>query len=212
MLSTEKAFDSLLCMKIRKKKPTLLILNGSLHGSKKNCGEILRFIRARFKSQFSFLICNLNDHKSSDLIKQISSADALLVLSGTYWESWGSPLQRFFEDYTHLETHSFVMGKPAAAIVLCHSTGGKSVLSRILANLNMFGFVIPPLCGIELSYVAQVARTSRSSELRDDLWSLEDLEVMIHNLLECIKPSLDYRSWIVDKKNYRKKWVRSDSR
>ena len=70
----------------------------------------------------------------------LKMAEAVLFVTGTYWDSWGSPLQKFLEDHAYLETSPVLMGKPAGAIVLQHFCGGKAVLSRLQGVLSTWDF------------------------------------------------------------------------
>ena len=131
--------------------------------------------------------------------RNIKKADCLIFSTGTYWDSWGSPMQQLFEKMTILEGSNYLLGKPACAIVTMHSVGGKEVCSRILGNLVSLGCMIPPFAGFAYSYADHVAHKSRTSgkRLLDDVWHIEDLETLLHNLIKAadIESKPEYRVW-----------------
>lgn len=187
----------------------LLILNGSIQGNKGNCGLLIKSLEKKYASMFQISVTHLKSENIRQITKKLMKADCLLFVTGTYWESWGSPLQKFFEDFTDLEASEAFVGKPAGAVVLCHSVGGKSVLSRLLSNLNLFGCLIPPFCGMELSLVAQsMLSADRTNVHQKDLWHIDDIETLMINLQKAIQGRRDYQAWPVDKKNFRKIWIR----
>ena len=189
----------------------LLIVNGSVNGSKGNCAKVAGFVEKR-AAGFAASHLVLKEASRRSVLSKLEEADCFLFLTGTYWESWGSPLQKFFEDFSELEASEAFLGKPAACGVLCHSTGGKSVLSRLQATLNLFGCVIPPFCGVEISLLAQVAlRADPKGKHVDDIWSLADFEVVLKNLQAALKGG-KYTAWPTDMKNFRKVWVETPKR
>ena len=188
-------------------KPKILILNGSIHGAMNNCGELIKQIKKEFP-EVDLLVSHLKTEKPRETKRKLAKAQAILVISGVYWESWGHPLQIFLERFTDLEATNYFVGKPLGAIVLCHSVGGKSVLSKILANFNLFGCLIPPFAGMELSLVAQMALDSKKqNQHKEDIWSFNDVSLIIENIVLSIKPNI-YKKWATDNKNFRKRWIK----
>lgn len=184
----------------------ILILNGSIHGDAGNCGLLIRELKRNHKA-IRFQTVNLK--KSSygpGLAKKIAKADAILCLTGTYWDSWGSPLQKFLEDATELEARPEVLGKPVGICVLMHSVGGKAVLSRLQGVFSTMGFLIPPLSGVTYSLSGQLALKSRNVHAKD-FWCLDDMNVVIENLKLAAQAKIAWQTWPVDRKNFRKKWV-----
>jgi len=116
--------------------------------------------------------------------KAIHHADCLILGTGTYWDSWGSPMQQFFEKMTILEGSTYLRGKPAAAIVTMHSVGGKEVASRMLGNLINLGCTIPPFAGFAYSYSDHIAHKAKvaGKKIMDDVWNIEDIDTIIDNL------------------------------
>jgi chromate reductase, NAD(P)H dehydrogenase (quinone) len=178
----------------------LLIIEGGIHGQKHNCGEIVKALKelSPFKETS---ICYLSE--KSPLEKEYCEADAYLFVTGTYWDSCGWPMQKFFEDFTHLECDSRIMGKPAGVIVLCHTVGGKSVLSRLQGVLSCQGYLIPPLTGMVL------ARDSMNSN-SEDSWSLADMDTVLQNLHKASIIQVPWVRWPVDRGDFEKTWVDLD--
>lgn len=186
----------------------ILILNGSIHGDSGNCGLLIRELRRRHK-EIQWVLVNL--HKSSygpGLIQKIKRADAILCMSGTYWDSWGSPLQKFLEEATDLEARPEILGKPMGVCVLMHSVGGKAVLSRLQGVFSTMGFMIPPMSGMAYSLSGQLALKSKNAHAKD-FWCVEDLDVIVENLKIAAKAKVAWQTWPVDRKNFRKKWVKA---
>ncbi|MGZ3773167.1 MAG: flavodoxin family protein [Pseudobdellovibrionaceae bacterium] len=190
------------------KQKRLLILNGSIQGAKGNCGLLIEKLKKNYSSFFQISVSHLKTESASLTTKKLLKADCLFFVTGTYWESWGSPLQKFFEDFTELEATEVFLGKPAGFVVLCHSVGGKSVLSRMQANINLFGCLLPPFCGMELSLVSQeLLKLDPNNRHQKDLWQIDDLEIILHNLQAAAQGQAHYLAWPVDKKHFRKKWI-----
>jgi multimeric flavodoxin WrbA len=129
--------------------------------------------------------------------RHIKASNMLIFCTGTYWDSWGSPMQLLFEKMTQIEGKKHLLGKPAGAIVTMHSVGGKEVCSRILGNLVSLGCLIPPFTGFAYAYSDHVAHKSRVSgkKLLDDVWHLDDLEAFIHNMFEAHTGTKDFKVW-----------------
>jgi multimeric flavodoxin WrbA len=194
------------------KRKKLFILNGSIQGNKGNCGLLIANLKNKYAQEFKISVSHLKDETRQQIQKKLMDAEILLFVTGTYWESWGSPLQKFLEEFTDLEATKAFVGKPAGFVVLCHSTGGKSVLSRLQANLNLFGCQLPPFCGMELSMVSQALSKSESKNIHlKDLWTFEDINLILKNLQRAAEAVVNYEAWAVDKKNFKKVWVEKSS-
>lgn len=129
-------------------------------------------------------------------------------MTGTYWDSWGSPLQIFFENMTDLEGRDSIVGKPAVVCVLNHSVGGKGVLSRMQGVLSTLGFLIPPMSGMVFSWINQeVTKKKGHKDAVKDLWSLEDLGPIVENFEKALDLNIKWKSWPVDRNDYRKVWI-----
>lgn len=185
----------------------ILIINGSLGASQ---GNTIHLIAKAFsfleKSGASVRIMNLNE-RHPNIKESMEWAQGFLFASGTYWDSWGSPLQRFLEEITPYEGTELFLGKPAAVIISMHSVGGKSVLSRLQGVLNTFGILIPPMSGMAYSLSVQAA-LEHVEEFEADFWSPEDIEIIVHNLLTAAFNKTDYRSWKVDRSDPSRRWIK----
>ncbi|MBK9323084.1 MAG: NAD(P)H-dependent oxidoreductase [Bdellovibrionaceae bacterium] len=185
----------------------ILILNGSIHGAAGNSGLIVRRLR-KTHSDVQWDLVNLKSSSyGKGLLAKLKKADAVLILTGTYWDSWGSPLQRFLEEATVLEADASVVGKPVGACVLMHSVGGKEVLSRLQGVLSTMGFLIPPMSGMAYSLSGQLSAAHRNKHAQD-FWLLEDLDIIVKNLKIASEKKFNWQSWAVDRKNFRENWVR----
>lgn len=192
-----------------------LIINGSIHGSQKNSGKMLETLNhyISLNSQYQTVqtevihLAECKDYKRIE--KSVLDADAFIFITGTYWDSWGSPLQAFLEVATEWEGKSHFFAKPVAVIVGMHSVGGKSVLSRLLGVLNSFGAWVPPYCGIVFSMAAQESLAS-GSKYSEDLWQPKDLKVLLENLYQAVRLTAPAKkqmtSWQIDSDNYTDIW------
>jgi multimeric flavodoxin WrbA len=188
-------------------KRKVLVLNGSPSGAKGNCAEFIREIKTRIDAKFEVLHL-ANEKFDAAFKKKISEASAVVFVTGTYWDSWGSPLQRFLEDMTEMEASSAIMGKPCAVFVLMHSVGGKSVLSRLQGVLSTMGFLIPPMSGMVYSLVSDIALKSKTSHAKD-FWQLDDADLILENLIKACELNVLWATWPVDKKDPRRKWLKT---
>jgi multimeric flavodoxin WrbA len=181
----------------------VLIINGAIGGRTGNTSMLLKKVKKTILKQHDNVrvkIIQLYPTFCWNTVKRnIKRADCLIFSTGTYWDSWGSPMQQLFEKMTILEGSDYLLGKPACAIVTMHSVGGKEVCSRILGNLVSLGCMIPPFAGFAYSYADHVAHKSRTSSKRllDDVWHIEDLETLLHNLIKAadIESKPEYRVW-----------------
>lgn len=186
----------------------ILIINGSISGNKGNCAKLIEQIKKHIAKSYSVDVLTLAETSNKKIIeKKLSKTSAFIFTTGTYWDSWGSPLQKFLEDFTDLEGSPVFMGKPCAVFVLNHSVGGKSVLSRLQGVLSTFGCVIPPMSGMVYSLVNDLVIKKTKSVHADDLWSLSDIAVAVANLHLATNAEIEWQSWAVDRKNFRKVWV-----
>jgi NAD(P)H-dependent FMN reductase len=186
----------------------ILIVNGSLGGGSGNTARALAQF-SRHLSPASVVTCHLSDGVIPTAA-DFSKADGYLFSSGVYWDSWGSPMQKFFELVTPLEGDPCWFGKPAACLVTMHSVGGKEVLSRMQGVLNTFGLYTPPMSALAYSLANQVAlRVGEDAGSHvDDLWSLGDLEIVAKNLATAASaPRLKWKSWPVDRANPQRIWL-----
>src|SRR4051812_35078991 len=104
---------------------TLLALNGALRGGDGNTGHALAHAVRMVPADVAVTTVSLCDWTGTtdDLVARVDRADGLLLATGTYWSSWGSPLQRFLEVLTPHEASPVLLGKPVAAVVTMDSVG-----------------------------------------------------------------------------------------
>lgn len=195
-------------MKKQNLSKKILIFNGSPGGRRGNCGHWIHTLEKQLKPHARTEVITLEEKGFSRSVQtSMQEADGMIFVTGTYWDSWGSPLQSLLEDMTHLEATSTLLGKPAAVFVLMHSVGGKSVLSRLQGVLSTLGFLIPPMSGMVYSLASDIALKSRSSFAKD-FWQKEDSKLILENLLIACELKNKWVSWPVDKKDPRRRWLR----
>lgn len=187
----------------------ILILNGSPQGRKSNCEKLAALLKKKVKAEvFHLAESKWTAGEKKKLFKQLTKAKGFIFLTGTYWDSWGSPLQMFLENVTDLEGSPTFLGKPAIVMVLNHSVGGKGVLSRLQGVLSTLGCLIPPMSGFVYSWVNdQVLKNKSKSEAHKDLWSLDDLEDILKNFQKALQIKINWQRWPVDRKDYRQIWL-----
>jgi chromate reductase len=187
--------------------PKLLLVNGSLGGRDGNTAALLDLAARHLAPKTELFRIDLAERPGFGRhAASILEADAFLFATGTYWDSWGSPLQRFLEEATESEGTGAWLGKPAAALVTMHAVGGKGVLSRLLGVLNTLGCAIPPMGGLVVSLANQMALRAEENA---DLWRPSDLEIVCHNLLEAANGGRDHRAWPVDREGYPGRWLQT---
>lgn len=193
----------------------ILIINGSLGGATGNTNVLINeCCKLISEKNFSTDVIHLHDFFSTHadnsfllLKKELQSADGFLFTSGTYWDSWGSPMQRFLETITDLEATDVLMGKACAVVITMHSVGGKEVLSRLQGVLNTMGLLIPPMSGLVYALSTHLALQSQN-DFAKDFWSKDDLEIVLHNLSAGIHGEKTFMAWPVDKKDPTRLWNR----
>jgi chromate reductase len=187
----------------------VLIVNGSPNGSTGNCGKLITKIEKLLKDLVNVRVIHLAKLKSNkSLVGELRKSDGVLFVTGTYWDSWGSPLQAMFEDLTEHEGTNIFLGKPCAVFVLMHSVGGKGILSRMQGVLSTLGFLIPPMTGMVFSLVSQLAKSDKNSKHRKDVWDLEDLNPILGNFILGLDIKIPWQSWPVDRENFRRVWLK----
>lgn len=188
--------------------PHVLIINGSLGGSTGNTAELLALAEERLVRQGTVTTLELVREPSMDrILEECSRADGFLFGTGTYWDSWGSPLQRFLEMTAHTEGMPYWFGKPVGAIVTAHAVGAKSVLSRLFGVLNVYGMLIPPLAGLTYTWANDVALANSPEHLSHELWTTNDVEVICHNLLEALRGGTEWHTWPTCEGRSSEKWL-----
>lgn len=187
--------------------PKILCVNGSLGGADGNTARLIAELRSCLGSRVEWRELTLSKAGAGEGAEAaLAWADGFAFATGTYWDSWGSPLQRFLEDQTGTEATALWMGKPAAVLVTMHSVGGKGVLSRLQGVLNTLGCSIPPMSGMVYSLANHLA-LRQGSEFAEDLWQLDDLDSISHNLLQAFAASPEWKTWPVDREDPRRPWI-----
>lgn len=195
-------------------RPRILILNASLAGPAGNSARLLALLESHLSPHADLVRAELAGPDAfgfERLEPALRNAEAFVIATGTHWDSWSSPLQKFLEDATPAEATPLWLGKPVAVLVTEHSTGGKGVLSRLQGVLVTLGCTLPPLSGLVLSQAAQLARAGdeRSAALAADFWSPEDVRVAAHNLLLAARqPRVAWKTWPVDRADFHRVWLR----
>lgn len=184
----------------------ILLINGSLGGAGGNTGLMLHRFEKALLPHAELRTLHLAAEGGGRAEELLAWCDGLAVATGTYWDSWGSPLQKFLEDLTGTEASALWLGKPAAVLVTMHSVGGKGVLSRLQGVLNTLGCAIPPMSGFVYSLANQLARQT-PSDFADDFWQLADLAPIAQNLLAATKARGAYTAWPVDHADPRRRWI-----
>jgi multimeric flavodoxin WrbA len=190
-------------------KRTFLLINGSKYGCEGNTQTLMDEAAERLANYGEVQWLHLTEGVSVEAAENaLRAASAIVIGTGTYWDSWGSPLQRFLEDMTHTEGTDCWIGKPVAVLITMHSVGGKAVLSRLQGVLNTFGALIPPMCGIVYSAVAHAALRGEENAITEDLWRQSDLDIICHNLNESCNHANKWRSWPVERQHFSDKWLK----
>ena len=174
------------------------ILDGSLHGQGGNTYGVIQELISKLPKTIDFDYIELkNIDDALTLESRIRAADGYILGTGTYWQSWGSPLQRFLEQTTVWEATDVWLGKPLCTIVTMHSVGGMEVLSRLQANFALLGTLIPPMCCLVHSHVNQMALSA--NETNRDIWDLSSLDTIAHNFKVSLFGKQSYMTWDVDR-------------
>jgi len=190
---------------VRKKR--ILILNAASGGHTGNTAVLLDRAVRQLRPRATVMTLVLASGKSYvDVRKALARCDALVIGTGTYWDSWSHLLQRMLEDATADEGTALWLGKPAAVLVTMHAVGGKGVLSRLQGVLSTFGCAVPPMSGLVYSLVNQAAIQAGAAG-SDDLWCQEDVAIVCDNLLAALNPGQPYRAWPTDRRSFGDKWI-----
>jgi len=194
--------------------PNILIVNGSLGGATGNTAELLAMAEVRLReggAEVSHLeMCR--EPSMDRVLEAVTKADGFIFGTGTYWDAWGSPMQKFLEMTAHTEGQPMWVGKPAGAIVTAHAVGAKGVLTRLLGVMNVYGVLLPPFAGFSYTYVADTALPHASDHLRNELWTSADVDVICHNLLEAVNKTYQWVQWPTNEGKYGAKWLHVYSR
>ncbi len=179
----------------------LVVLDGSLRPNSGNTARALARCTAAFGGSVDVDRIALADYDGSisEMAARLRAAEGLLVGTGTYWGSWGSPLQRFLEVMTAYEATDVFLGKPASAVVTMDSTGGSEVAMRLSATFVCLGCATPPFGWMALSRIG-VELGERDPGATRDVWLPDDLAVLAENLLIAARAARPpFRAWSVER-------------
>ncbi|WP_438480604.1 flavodoxin family protein [Oleiharenicola lentus] len=192
---------------MKARRPTILLINASLAGDDGNTAVLMAHARrllARKATVESLTLAATPDFQA--IRSKLETADGFFFGTGTHWDSWSSVLQKFLEDATPSEGTKLWLGKPAAAVVSEHAVGGKGVLSRLQGVLLTLGCAIPSMSGLVISRAALIAAQHDANAARD-LWCVDDLRVVCHNLAEASRGGHKWKTWPVDRKDFNARWL-----
>jgi chromate reductase len=168
----------------------ILIINGSIRGQAGNswalASRAARYLQTELDTAAT--VFTLTDPKGSirEVYDMLVGFDGFLVVTGVYWNSWSSPLQRFIEVATAFENTAAFWGKPVACGVSMDSVGGLEVASRLQGVFGGLGCWSPPCSTLVLSRVGQeaiAASAGQVDDINEDVWRMDDLEVILKNLV-----------------------------
>lgn len=188
-----------------KTKSTILLINASLRGTEGNSSKIIERAATTINREkgMNASVLTLAEPLSdiSSVKKQLQQASAFFIVSGTYWNNWSSPLQRFIEVMSVFENTDVFFGKPVACAVTMDAAGGMEVAARLHATFSGFGCWSPPCSTLVISRVGQQA-VNASSKLKNDpnkdVWRLDDLEIVIQNLMTSANMKGKWKSWPIE--------------
>ncbi|MBO9564766.1 MAG: NAD(P)H-dependent oxidoreductase [Niastella sp.] len=180
----------------------ILLINGSIRGELGNAGAIVQQAASYLKQKHnvSSSILTLSQLKSSiaGVYDLLNSSSGFFVTTGTYWNSWGSPLQRFLEVMTAFENAPALFGKPVSCAITMDSVGGTDVAARLHFAFAGLGCWSPPCSTIVLSRTGQeaiAASVGKEDDPNEDVWRLSDLEVVLDNLVTATQIKPDWKCW-----------------
>jgi multimeric flavodoxin WrbA len=193
----------------------VLILNGSITGEDGSTYQCLcRAIQTLNQREISTGVIQLRNRTHlSPILEGLEAADALLIGTGSYWDSWGSPLQKLIEDIAGLDSTDTLFGKPVGFIVTCHSVGGKATLNRLQGVFNTMGLWTPPHGAMTYAMVSHEAfRLGLDGWKAMETWRLQDIDIVAHNLAEATLQTYQWKSWFVSDEPdeaFRQRWLAS---
>lgn len=174
----------------------VLVLNASLRGTTGNSWALVSKAKDWFgqEKNLSVEVLTLTDPMpaTQQVYDLLAAADGFLVVTGVYWNSWSSPLQRFLEVATAFENTPAFFGKPVACAVTMDSVGGTDVASRLQGVFSGLGCWSPPCSTLVLSRVgleAIAASAGQPDDPNEDVWRPDDLVIVWKNLVAAMQVS-----------------------
>lgn len=184
------------------KQSSILIINGSVRGNTGNSGKMAQWAHSYLQTQPSVKAGVLTLCEPLPAVERVyrllAAHDAFLLLTGVYWHSWGSPLQRFIEVVTAFEHSPAFSGKPVACGASMDSVGGAEMMARLLNVFSGLGCWSPPCACVLLSRVGQeamVASAGKENDENEDVWRMEDMEVVLDNLIIASRFKPEWKGW-----------------
>ena len=178
----------------------ILIINGSIRGNSGNSWALAQKAAGYLQQEHGVVVSTLTltdpipDIK--DVYELLKSCDGFLLVTGVYWNSWGSPLQFFLEVCTAFENTPAFFGKPVACAVSMDSVGGTDVANALHGALAGLGCWSAPCSTLVLSRVGLEAIESsagKENDPNDDVWRMDDLKIVLKNLVAAT--SVDRKQW-----------------
>ncbi|HUP13021.1 MAG TPA: NAD(P)H-dependent oxidoreductase [Niastella sp.] len=181
----------------------ILIINGSLRGTAGNSYAVAiqaeQMLTNDLQQQVTLLTLTDAQPSINDMYNLLFGCDALLVVTGVYWNNWSSPLQRFVEVTTAFENTPAFFGKPVACAVTMDSVGGIEVAARLQAVFGGLGCWSPPCSTLVLSRTGQeamAASAGKEDDLNEDVWRMDDMHIVLQNLVSAAAmPRNNWLAW-----------------
>lgn len=179
----------------------MLIVNGSIRGAKGDSGRVVSIVERLanlLQNSPPIQVLTLTDPmpRIEDVKHILNSHGSFLIVTGNYWSSWGSPLQRFLEVVTAYENSEVFFGKPLACVVSMDSVGGMDIAARLHGAFQGLGCWSPPCSTVIISRVGMEAISAsegQDDDPNEDVWRPSDLAVLVKNLL--VAETVDRRQW-----------------
>lgn len=191
---------------MKTKKKSILLINGSIRGTIGNSGKIIKKAIRCIDSEKNIAtsILTLAEPMStiSTIRNLVKDADGFLIVTGNYWNSCGSVLQRFIEVMSVFENTEVFFGKPVACVVSMDSVGGTEVADHLHSVFSGFGCWSPPCSTLIISRIGQDAVNKTKGKKNDpnkDVWRLDDIEVVIQNLIASTSLDGKWKQWPIEK-------------
>ena len=167
----------------------IVVINGGLGGEQGSTAAVLGPLVEALRRRAGVTEIHLatDSRGVAALQPLLREASAFVFATGTYWDSWASPLQAFFEQATATATAAPWQGKPAAVVVTSPSPGGGALLRRLQGALRALGFQCPPMTGLAHSPAAGPARPGEAGVGLGDHRLLDDFDLVAANLLEAMR-------------------------
>ncbi|SFW27437.1 NAD(P)H-dependent oxidoreductase [Chitinophaga sancti] len=177
----------------------ILIINGSLRGTSGNSAALAKHAAAILGKQATILTLSDPLPGIREMYQLLASSAGFLVISGVYWNNWSSPLQRFIEVVSAFENTPAFFGKPVACAVSMDSVGGIEVAARLHGVFGGLGCWTPPCSTLVISRTGQeaiAASAGKENDPNEDVWRLDDLSVVLHNLqTAAAMPQPAWKAW-----------------